>query len=154
MKSGVGILLCALLLAVPVGVSAQGRPSNEIEMVKRIEAIRVAALVSADSTILSGLFAPDATYVHSNGLVQSRDELIRVLTRGEIRYVSVNVEKVNYRAYDGVIVGVGVQRMEVEASGQSKSLRSRFTVVYAGSGMNLKLVAYQSTPAPDLAPLK
>lgn len=152
MKSGVGILLCALLLAVSAAASAQGSRSNEIEMVKRVEAIRVAALVSADSTILTGLFAPDATYVHSNGLVQSPDELIRVLKRGEIRYVSVNVEKVNYRAYPGVIVGTGVQRMEVEASGQSRSLRSRFTVVYAGSGMNLKLIAYQSTPAPEVVP--
>ena len=147
-------LLLALLLWAP-GVAAQGETpatASAVELVRALELRRQAAMVAADTRTLSVILAEDATYAHSNGLVQSRGELFRALERGDIRYVEFTPEDVAYRAYGCAVVGTGVQRIRVESEEKRLQLRSRYTVVYVASDGDWKLVAYQSTPAPGTTP--
>lgn len=122
-----------------------------IGIVRGLELERQAAMVAADTKALAEIIAEDATYVHGNGLMQSRAELFTMLQRGEIRYLSFALEDVRYRAYGGTVVGTGVQRIDVKSAGKSMVLRSRYTVVYAVSATGGKLVAYQSTPTPKMS---
>lgn len=132
--------------------AARAAPAADpAETVRLLETRRQTALVAADTKTLAEIIAEDATYVHANGLMQTRGELFAMLERGEMRYVSFLLEDVRYRSYGGTVVGTGVQRIDVNSAGKSMVLRSRYTVVYAVSTAGAKLVAYQSTPTPKMS---
>ncbi|HET6350200.1 MAG TPA: nuclear transport factor 2 family protein [Candidatus Krumholzibacteria bacterium] len=157
------VLLLAVMGAVPVHaqmdstvtVPAETASSADaaIAHVRALEVQRQSAMVKPDLAVLQQIFAEDATYVHSNGLLQTRDELFRMLERGEIRYLSFQVERVSYRPYgnDTVVVS-GVQRIQLSSSGKTFESYSRYTAVYAPVDGVVKLVSYQSTSMPEVAP--
>ena len=131
--------------------AAQPAPAIDlIAAVRGFEEKRQAALVSADTQVLADIMAEDATFAHSNGLMQTRTELFAMLERGEIRYLSVKPEDARYRVYGNTVVGTGVQSVNVKSAGKSVVLRNRYTVVYAPTGTGLRMVAYQSTPMPTM----
>jgi ketosteroid isomerase-like protein len=125
-------------------------PADPIALVRDLEARRSAALVAADTNTLAGIMAEDATFAHSNGLMQTRAELFTMLTRGEIRYLSIKPEDARYRRYGDAVIGTGVQSVNVKSAGKSMTLRNRYTVVYALTAAGPKMVAYQSTSLPQL----
>jgi uncharacterized protein (TIGR02246 family) len=131
-------------------VAPSAAAADAVTTVRALEAARLSALVAGDTGRLAGIIAPDATYVHSNGLVQSRDALFAMLERGEIRYLSVTPENPQYRAYDGTVIGTGVQNVEVKSGGKSMVMRNRYTVVYATTPDGWRMVAYQSTAMPKV----
>jgi hypothetical protein len=123
---------------------------DALAQVVALEQQRRAAMVAGDTRTLSGILAEDATYVHSTGIMQTRDELFRLLENKTIRYLKFDVEKTSYRVYGNLIVGTGVQRVEVMSGGKSLVLHSRYTVVYTMRDGTEKLVAYQSTSMPEM----
>ncbi|HEX5133509.1 MAG TPA: nuclear transport factor 2 family protein [Candidatus Krumholzibacteria bacterium] len=140
------------LLALFTTVAAKSPPVGDeaVAAVERMENERRAAMVAVDVHALARIFDADATYVHSTGLMQSRDDVFGMLTRGDIRYVGFEVESVAYRAYGSTVLGTGVQKIDLASSGKSLTSRSRFTVVYAVSRGELHLVSYQSTSMPEV----
>ncbi len=149
--NGQRIGVIGLVLAVLTVVGAVAEPAQKetaVQAVVRLEEARRQAMVAGDIEAMTRLLAPDATYVHSTGLEQSRDDLLGVMRRGEIRYRSFDVESASYRTYGSTVVGTGVQTLDVEASGKSQTFRSRYTVVYVPIEGELRLVAYQSTALP------
>ena len=138
----------AVVPAPPAATPAT--PSAAIEVVRLLETRRQSALVAADTNELAEIFAPDATYVHANGIMQTPAELFAVLQRGDIRYVSFATEDVRYRAYGTTVVVTGAQRLSVKSAGKSAVMRSRYTAVYALEGTGARMVAYQSTPTPNM----
>jgi hypothetical protein len=122
--------------------------SDLIARVDILEKARRAAMISANTKQLASIMSEHATYTHSTGLMQTRDQLLRALEAGKFHYLSVTVDEVKYRAYNDTVVGSGVQRIDVESGGKTLTLRSRYTVVYVLAGGELKLVAYQSTSSP------
>lgn len=148
--AAVGLLAC-LALAAPVRAGEAPDPgSGSVAEVAKLENARRAAMISADPTALESVFAADCTYIHSNGISQSRSDLLGMLARGEIRYRSFTVEAVEYRAYGATVVGTGMQTIELTNAGKPFTSRSRYTVVYAPVAEGLRLVAYQSTSLPEL----
>jgi len=123
---------------------------DALAQVVGLEQQRRAAMVRGDTHTLSGIMAEDATYVHSTGIMQTRDELFRLLENKTIRYLKFDVEKTSYRVYGNTIVGTGVQRIEVLSGGKTLVLRSRYTVVYTMRDGTEKMVAYQSTSMPEM----
>jgi hypothetical protein len=149
------IMVAALLavLVVPLRLAAGQAPPAAQEPVSRVaglEDARRAAMVAGDVKALERLIDERATYVHSNGLIQSRDELFSMLSRGDIRYVSFAVEAVQYRAYGSTVVGTGVQIVRLASGGNPFTSRSRFTVVYVDEDGEPRMAAYQSTALPEV----
>ncbi|HEX6791497.1 MAG TPA: nuclear transport factor 2 family protein [Candidatus Krumholzibacteria bacterium] len=137
--------------AIPAApATAPPVPSVAIEAVRVLEGLRQTAMVAADTKALAEIIAEDATYVHANGLMQTRAQLFSMLESGEMKYVAIKLEDARYRAYDGTVIGTGVQRIDVKSAGKSLALRSRYTVVYVASEAGWKLVAYESTPTPKV----
>lgn len=112
------------------------------------------AMVAGDVKTLSEIITEDATYVHSTGIMQTRDELLRLLANKTIVYKSFDIEKTAYRVYGTTIVGTGVQTIAVMAGGKARIIHSRYTVTYAEKDGSEKLIAYQSTPLPEMTPVK
>jgi len=132
----------------PAPVDA-GHP-DALAQVVALEERRRKAMVAADVKTLETIIAGDATYVHSTGIMQKRDELLRLLANKTIQYKSFELEKTSYSVYGTTVVGTGVQKIAVMAGGQSRVIHSRYTVVYAERDGTEKLIAYQSTPLPEM----
>lgn len=128
--------------------------TDALAQVVALEDKRRKAMVAGDVKTLTGLIAADATYVHSTGIMQTRDELLRLLANKTIVYKSFDMEKTSYRVYGTTIVGTGVQRITVMAGGKTRVIHSRYTVTYAERDGAETLIAYQSTPLPEMAPAK
>jgi len=126
--------------------------ADALSVVVGLEEKRRAAMVAADTRTLASIIAADATYVHSTGMMQKRDELLRLLDNQTVRYLSFDVEKTSYRVYGDTVVGTGVQRIGVMSGGKSVTIHSRYTVIYTMRDGAEQLVAYQSTPLPQMTP--
>lgn len=144
----------AVVMAALVGFSFSGVHAESkdvlVAAVKQREAVRQRAMVNVDLEALDDIFAAGATYIHSNGIEQSKDELIGMLKREEIRYVSFDVKDAVYRVYGQIVVGNGKQTITLTTSGRPFTSNSRYTVVYATIDGEPKVVAYQSTSLPDI----
>ena len=117
------VLLAALLAAGSVtAVLADG---TLIDAVKHRESERQIAMIRADVPALEDIFAEDVTYIHSNGLAQTRAGLIAMLTKRELRYLNFDVGEAEYREYGGTVVCTGMQSISLTSSGKRcQSLRS------------------------------
>jgi hypothetical protein len=142
-----------VVVVIAVGAAGAGAESHAgdaaVAAVVKLEETRRAAMVSVDRRGLEELFDTGATYIHSTGLLQSRGDMLDMLTSGDVRYVAFAVDTVSYHAYGSTVVGTGVQSIDLEVSGKALVSRSRYTVVYVASGGRYRLVAYQSTPLPE-----
>lgn len=144
------VLVLVLALAAPT--NAADAPSSEraVAAVTELEHARQHAMVSADIARLAEICSEDLSYIHSNGLAQTRDDLFEMLTRGDIRYDAFRVESVSYKAFGTTVVGTGVQAIELTSSGKPFVSRSRYTVLYLPERGVHRLVSYQSTPLPEI----
>lgn len=140
-------------MAAPVDTVVHQPAPPKVDALGQVVALeqqRRAAMVAADTRTLAGIIAEDATYVHSTGMMQKRDELFRLLENKSIRYLSFRVEKAAYRVYGDAVIGTGVQKVEVMSGGKSKVISSRYTVIYTMRDGGEKMVAYQSTALPEI----
>jgi ketosteroid isomerase-like protein len=140
-------------LGAPVDTTLKALPdeangSPAVSQVQALEEQRKKAMVAADVKTLETIIADDATYVHSTGIMQKRDELLQALANKSIRYISFNIEKTSYRVYGDAVVGTGMQEIKVMQGTNSRVIKSRYTVVYADRNGSLQLVAYQATALP------
>jgi len=142
------VLLAALLAAGSVtAVLADG---TLIDAVKHRESERQIAMIRADVPALEDIFAEDVTYIHSNGLAQTRAGLIAMLTKRELRYLNFDVGEAEYREYGGTVVCTGMQSISLTSSGKPFTSNSRYTIVYATIAGRPRVVAYQSTLLPEI----
>jgi hypothetical protein len=142
-------LICLTALGLPGAVAADGAGEDAAEPAAHIltlEKHRREAMVARDVATLELLFAADATYSHSTGRVQTRDDLLGVLADGSVDYRSIMVSSEVVRVYGTVAVVTGEQWIDVTADLRHIKSQSCFTTVYTVIDGDWKLVAYQSTP--------
>ncbi len=150
MKRWIGTMLVVAGIAC-ASVAAGAEATDEIVRdVKDREAQRHRAMIDVDLPVLDDLFAADATYIHSNGLVQTKAGVIAMLTKKELRYVSFDVKEATYRAYGETVVCTGEQSIELTSSDRPFTSNSRYTIVYATIDGKPRVVAYQSTLLPEI----
>jgi hypothetical protein len=137
-------------VTAPADKTTVSQHPDALAQVAALEEKRRRAMVAADVNTLATIIAADATYVHSTGIMQNRDELLRLLSNQSIQYLAFDVEKTAYRVYGGTVVGTGVQKIKVMQGRKSMVIRSRYTVVYAERNGTEELIAYQSTPLPEM----
>ena len=102
------------------------------------------ALLSKDSIALSNILADDVTYGHTNGLVQTKQQLIHDVMIGVQEYKSINPVDMNIRVFDNaaIVNMTGVVSMMY----QSKPLdfKMAVTLVWINKNGDWKLEARQS----------
>ena len=117
-----------LIIIILVGflpVIGFGQPSiSQEEVMMKMLALKE-ALISKDSLSLDQLLASDVTYVHSNGMVQSKSELIASVMTGQQDYKSIVPSDMKIRIFGG---GTAVVTM-----------KSDYVMNYKGSALNMKM---------------
>jgi hypothetical protein len=150
MKRWIRSALAAAMVAIAITVVYAGTDSDLVSLVEMRESQRQHAMIDVDLEVLDDLFAADATYIHSNGLFQSKQNVIDMLTKKEMRYVSFDVKEATYRQYGETVVCTGVQIISLTSSGTPFTSNSRYTVVYANINGKPRMVSYQSTLLPEI----
>lgn len=138
MRQHAVLLSCAMACAAPA-------PADEA-FFRACEVERRAALVNADGSALARLMQDGAQYIHSNGEVDDKIELVARLTSGELRYRNIFAEEERYACSASACEVSGTQKLDVSAGGRDVTLRNRFSVSWLNAGGACRFVSYQSRP--------
>ncbi len=134
------------LALVGLVASLAGAADADEAFFRRCETLRRAALVGADAEALGRLMLDGAQYVHANGDVDDKPQLMRRIASGELRYRSIVADEEHYSCSATGCEVSGAQTLGVTAGGRELTLRNSFRATWLRVGEACQLVAYQSSP--------
>lgn len=138
----------ALLVAlVALGVAPRLRADEAPgAIVARFETERFAAQQKADTSALDRLLAPDLSYAHSSGKLDTKASFIDSIRTAAIHYAVIEApEDQSIRVYDSTAVVTGHCRLTVGPPGQEQRIHLRYTDVWVKRAGAWQMVAWQST---------
>lgn len=80
----------SLLLCLVCSLAAQAQSQSEKEVAAAVEALR-AAMISADKAVLGNIAAPQLSYGHSSGKIESKNEFVETLASGKSDFTSIDL---------------------------------------------------------------
>lgn len=107
---------------------------------------RLDAQVAQDVAMLDRAIAPDAVYIHANGVVQGKVAYLADVQAGKSRYRSIEVGERSATLYGAVGVTHSVLTLNV---GVDRRIVARATGVYVRRDGRWQVISWQSTPVPD-----
>lgn len=115
----------------------------KMEVMMKMSQLR-SGLLSRDSISLSKLLSNDVTYGHTNGMVQTKAELIHDLMTRTQDYKSIEPSGMNIRVYNNtavVNINVGIK---MEYNTKPLDMNMHVVLVWVKKNDNWELVARQS----------
>jgi predicted glycoside hydrolase/deacetylase ChbG (UPF0249 family)/ketosteroid isomerase-like protein len=115
---------------------------SHAELLRAHEAFH-AALRDADPTALLRLLDEHFTWTHTDGLVQSKSDLVGNVRDGKLRYVELKTDQESFNEYGkaAVVTGHSMRRYADAA----KPFELRYTLTFVKSGRDWKVAAYHTT---------
>jgi hypothetical protein len=117
--------------------------NSKMEVMMKMSELR-SGLLSRDSVSLSKLLSNDVTYGHTNGLIQTKAELIHDLMTKVQDYKSIAPSDMKIRVYNNtavVNINVGVK---MEYNAKPLEMNMHVVLVWIKNNGNWELVARQS----------
>jgi hypothetical protein len=142
------LLLVLGLVVTGAGLLAQGSPAASREALLQANAARFAAMVRRDLRGLDTLLAPELTYIHTDGILESKAEFLATLGTGRLRYQLIEPDELEARLYGDAGVITGQSGMQVKVGEELLRFKIRFTALYRRDGAKWVLVAWQATRLP------
>jgi hypothetical protein len=121
------IQLVATLLVCSLSSFSQAKDEQELLVLskKKFEWLTQKKLDS-----LATILDDRVRYVHSNGWVQRKQEVIDDLTSGKLNYISITVKSNEVRLYDTTAIVNGAGTFEVTMNGKPLTIELGYTEVY------------------------
>jgi len=113
-----------------------------------LEDKRFAAMIARDLAALEKLVHEQLLYTHSSGVTDTKASWLESIKAGKAKYKSVKCTDRKVRILGEVALVNGKAAIEVDISGQPKSLRLLFLNAWARTPQGWKFVAWQSCPEP------
>lgn len=128
-----------------VGTQAYSQ-NPEAEKINQLHKRKFDWLINKKYDSLNWLLDDQAKYIHSNGWVQSKQEVIDDLKSGKLNYISVIVEEssVSYFDKSAVVTGKGIFKGLMPDKSEF-SIHLLYTEVYVKQKKQWRLVARQAT---------
>ena len=104
---------------------------------------------SEDWKALDTALSDDLTYVHSSARLESKAEHIAALRARKPQYRGITPSDRKARVNGNIGVVNGISAMHVENGGKEQRFTMRYLAVYAKSGDEWRLIAWQSTRQPE-----
>jgi hypothetical protein len=139
------LLLLSLGLATNLNLRAQQPPAAAREALLAVNAARFNAMVRGDLSGLDTLLAPELTYTHSDGALESKAQFLATLRTGRLRYEAIMPDDLEARVYGKAGVVTGRSAMRVRVGQDLLQFSIRFTAMYRREGRRWVLVAWQAT---------
>jgi len=121
----------------------RNKQETKTEISSKMTQLRT-ALMGRDSVALDSLLAEDVTYGHSNGMIQSRSELIRSVMSREQDYKKMDVRKMDIRLFGNTAVVNVEADVSLIMTGKPLDLDMDVLLVWIKRKGSWKLVARQS----------
>lgn len=134
------------ILSVIISVSslqAQNNSADKASVMLKMLNLKT-ALVEKDSVTLSNLLSDDVTYGHSNGMVQTKAQLIRSVMSGEQDYKAIEPSGLMIRLYDNSAVANVILDIKLNYLGTAMDLHMAAVLVWVKYDKDWKLVARQT----------
>lgn len=120
--------------------------SDELQMVMALEDARVAALCEQDADTLDRLLSDSMVYVHSTGLLDTKQSFLDHVRHGPIQYKSFERSNVEaHAAGNETVIVRGVAAAGVEFDGKPIDLHFRYLAVWVQHGGAWRFEAWQSS---------
>ncbi len=97
---------------------------------------------------LESLLDERVMYVHSNGWIQNKKELIDDLKSGKLNYLKVTVKESSARRYGQTAIINGLATFEGATEGKPFAMDLRYTEVYIKNGNQWKLATRHANRMP------
>lgn len=136
-------IVAAVCLLPTLLFAQQSKASLQAEVIVKTASLS-SALVAKDSVGLSKLLADEVTYGHTNGLIQTKAELVRSVMSGEQDYKSIEPGDMRVRIYENTGVVTMKTKVAMLYNRNPLDLSMFVTLVWIRNGSNWKLVARQS----------
>lgn len=109
------------------------------------DSARVKALVENDVEALEQILAGDLTYVHSNGMLDTRESYIGALRSGRTRYLTMDMSDVAVRSLgDAALINAKFDA-RVQVGDREVNPVARVLIAYAKRDGRWQMVAWEST---------
>jgi hypothetical protein len=113
--------------------------------VLRADDRRFEAMRKEDWAALDAALADELTYVHSTARLETKAEHIATLRAGKPHYRGIAPRDRRARVRGDVGIVNGVSDMHVERDGKENRFTVRYLAVYARTGADWRMIAWQST---------
>jgi hypothetical protein len=112
------------------------------------ESARFRAQVEKDGVALQTLLDDDLYYLHSNGLIENKQDFITSVSGGKIVYSQMTASEHRIRLYGKTAVLYGLVMVRGEYKGEPFDIGLYYTSVYRKKRGKWLLVNWQSTKKP------
>jgi uncharacterized protein (TIGR02246 family) len=114
-----------------------------------LEQRRWDAMIAKDTATLAELFADEASYTHSNALVDTKASYLRAIEERTFDYRSVERSDQQVRVLGDTALLTGRAGIEVVAGGHQRHLDARYSVVWVRRDGRWQFLCWQSTSIPS-----
>lgn len=122
-------LLFPFVLALTLSVLAKAQSKQE-QLIQDLSAQKFDWLINENYDSLESLFHPKLRYIHSNGLIESKEEAIENLKTDKLVYLKVIVNESMVEQVGNTVVVVGKGQFSGVLNGTEFSVLLLYTEVY------------------------
>ena len=135
--------------------AAHAAENLELQAVTAADNARVAAMVSADAPGLRKTLSAELRYAHSNGVIDTKESLIGIITGGRTRYAAIDYQErqFSFPAQDLALM-TGRARVQVTSPNGPVDAVMSFLGVWRKEGGEWRFLAWQSCKLPVANPPK
>lgn len=135
----VSFLLCSPVLIAQSKVEAK---------VLKLSSDKFRWLTSGQLDSLKGVLHPGVQYIHSNGWIQTRDEILADVSSGKLVYQAIDVKAAAVRLYHKTAIVTGSGKFTVLMTGNPLVIDLSYTEVYLKRGARWLLVSRHANRNP------
>ena len=135
-----GALATTSLLA---SLPAAAQSADDTAAVQAVESLRI-AMLKADRAAFERLCAPQLSYGHSAGKIETRAEFIAASTSGKSSWTSLNFDKRSIQMVGNNAIGRFMLTGQTLSAGKTTDINIGILTVWVKQGGNWKLLARQA----------
>jgi Domain of unknown function (DUF4440) len=136
-------LIIVFALATLRGTAQQGASPDQMEVMMKMLSLKN-SLIAKDSVQLSNLLADDVTYGHTNGMIQTKAQLIHDVMSSIQDYKNIEPSDMNIRVFDHTAIVNMKSSVTMMFNNSPLELNMYITLVWIEKGREWKLEARQS----------
>jgi hypothetical protein len=118
---------------------------NLAESLIDADRVRRAAMINAQTGLLSGIFDDDLLWIHASGTIDSKRSLLGSIDSGRLDYKSIEPSNERVRLYDSIGLITGSIALNVAIDHVARDARNLFTSVWRHTASGWRLVNWQTS---------
>jgi uncharacterized protein (TIGR02246 family) len=123
--------------------------TTQEQRIRQLDQSKRAAMVHGDLETLEALLDESIVWVHSSGLAETKDDVLRSIGSGAINYLSIDVSSEEYRHLGpDVAMLTGVATLTALVNDNPLEIKARYTIIWSRTDHGWRVIHWQSTPTP------